>query len=79
MSKELWDDLNQVLRKHHTTIAELYWTNEIQNYMECCEDYKDIELSEEQMRNIMWDILDDDHIWQEVDESIDWYIRHSQQ
>lgn len=92
MSNELWNDLNKVFNKHdtsyeemieillrmkHTSIAELYWAHEIMNYVECCEDYKDIDLSEEQLRNITYDILDNDRIWEEVDESVDWYIHHS--
>lgn len=92
MSSELWNDLNKLLKKHnttmaelqeiilryyHTSIAELYWAEEIMNYVECCEDYKDVDLSKEQLRNITHDILDDDHIWQNVDESIDWYIHHN--
>ena len=71
----IWEDLEEVLKKHNTTLADVYWTQAVEDYLSCLTD--DFEpLSVAETNAIVNNLLNDDQMWGEIDYSIEWYFHH---
>ena len=71
----VWTDLNKVLFKHKTTLAELYWSQALEDHFSCFADYF-VPLSDEDTKSIVDSLLNDDEMWNEIDYAMEWYANH---
>ena len=53
-----------------------YWTLHLEDYIARCTDFEDLELTDEQEQEIIDDVHSDDEMWNKIDDTIDYFIRH---
>lgn len=54
--------------------AKEYWKQAIEDYLECCND--NIELDDNELERIANELLNDNDVWQTIEEAIDYHIYH---
>lgn len=77
--KEDWEDDEASIQR-----AKDYWANEVyfqlENIEDLPQDERILNASEEQIKemanDIAQEIIDDEHLWGEINETIEWYIYH---
>lgn len=53
-----------------------YWELHIDDFISCCSDYEELTLTNEEYDMVIHDCLGDDDMWNKIDDTIDYYIRH---
>lgn len=49
-----------------------YWKQVVKDNIECCFD--DVKLSEKQIEDIVEQVINDDYLWEKIDETVNYYI-----
>lgn len=71
---DLYSELLEVCKKHNTTLANAYWKIAVDDYISCCSDYENQNISDEVTDNVVENILNDDDVWGHIDDAIYYFL-----
>lgn len=71
---DLFQELNDICKKHNTTLADVYWKQAVYDYISCCSDFENEEIDDDLVQKVVDDLLNDNQTWTEIDNSIYYFI-----
>ena len=74
MTEELENKIANFFEENNITLARAYWEILVRDYLDCLEEQ--IDLTDEETKEVVESLLNDDRMWREIDDSVEWYVYH---
>lgn len=69
----MYKKLEEMCLKNNTTFNDVYWKQLIKDYISCCPHLDEIKYTDDDIKDILDRVMNDDEMWSVIDDTIYYY------